>query len=323
MRLLIITIVVSCIMAMPGNVFSQAADDHVKIKAEYEKLRKENEDISNDRDNLRAQMKVLLQYKSEIVKAQEMVNQTKMERNQWETQKKLLQNENQNLQDRMNLLKAQIDDHESERLQFEAERDNMRKSLSKSKAGYIIVDDLKRKNSEEKRNNSLLQKQIAGLEKRVKTLTEESGKMETIEEVLRSQLKELKDKYAQAQKKNKSFEKKLEQQPKRYAEVARENKVLLKRTALMHYNLGVFYTKGKEYPRAIAEFEKAVELNPEDTYAYFNLGYIYAEHYVDRPKAIDNFRKYLSLAKKEDKDVDWVKRYILTWETWEGKEITK
>jgi tetratricopeptide (TPR) repeat protein len=88
----------------------------------------------------------------------------------------------------------------------------------------------------------------------------------------------------------------------------------------MHYNLGVFYTKNKEYPRAIAEFEKSIELNPEDPYAHFNLGYIYAEYLVDRPKAIVNFRKYLSLLKTDDKDADWVKKYILTWQTWEGKK---
>jgi tetratricopeptide (TPR) repeat protein len=88
----------------------------------------------------------------------------------------------------------------------------------------------------------------------------------------------------------------------------------------MHYNLGVFYTKNKEYSRAIAEFEKALELNPDDPAAHYNLGFIYAEYLVNRPKAIQHFRKYLSIVKTEDKDVDWVKKYILTWQTWEGKK---
>ncbi|MBU2221078.1 MAG: tetratricopeptide repeat protein, partial [Candidatus Omnitrophica bacterium] len=108
--------------------------------------------------------------------------------------------------------------------------------------------------------------------------------------------------------------------PAKFAELARENKVLIKETALMHYNLGVFYTQSKEFSRATAEFEKAIELNPDDPYSHYNLGYIYAEYLGNRPKAIENFRKFLKLAKAEDKDVDWVKKYILTWQTWEGKK---
>ena len=91
----------------------------------------------------------------------------------------------------------------------------------------------------------------------------------------------------------------------------------------MHYNLGVFYTQHKEYKRAIAEFEKAIELNPDDPYAHFNLGYIYAEYLVDRSKAVEHFRHYLRLADKSDKDIDWVKKYILTWQAWEGKTPLK
>jgi len=88
----------------------------------------------------------------------------------------------------------------------------------------------------------------------------------------------------------------------------------------MHYNLGVFYSKQKEYSRAVSEFEEAVKLRPDDAYSHFNLGYIYAEYLVNRPKAIEHFRHYLRLAKKDDKDLDWVKKYILTWQAWAGKE---
>jgi len=44
---------------------------------------------------------------------------------------------------------------------------------------------------------------------------------------------------------------------------------------------------------------------------------------VDRKKAIDYFRDYLRLVGNDDKDVDWVKRYILTWQAWEGKSAIK
>jgi len=88
----------------------------------------------------------------------------------------------------------------------------------------------------------------------------------------------------------------------------------------MHYNLGVFYTNQKDYSRAIAEFEKALELTPDDPYVRFNLGYIYAEYLVNRPKALEHFRQYLRYAKPDDKDADWVKKYILTWQAFDGKQ---
>ncbi|MFH1640381.1 MAG: tetratricopeptide repeat protein, partial [Candidatus Omnitrophota bacterium] len=88
----------------------------------------------------------------------------------------------------------------------------------------------------------------------------------------------------------------------------------------MHYNLGVFYTKNKQYSRAVAELEKAVELNPQDAHAHFNLGYIYAEYVENRSRAVEHFRKYINCADSNDKDMDWAKKYIVTWSSYEAKE---
>ena len=87
----------------------------------------------------------------------------------------------------------------------------------------------------------------------------------------------------------------------------------------MHYNLGVFYMKQKQYPRSVSEFSKAVELNPQDAYAHFNLGYIYSEYMPNRKKAVEHFKQYLRYVDKNDKDIDWVRKYIVTWEAWDGK----
>jgi len=138
-------------------------------------------------------------------------------------------------------------------------------------------------------------------------------------ERLDGQLKEYKTNYAQAAKTNKALESEIKNMPKKFTEIGRQNKRLIRETSEMHYNLGVFYTKNKEYERAIAEFEKVIEITPDDAYAHFNLGYIYAEYLVNRKKATENFRHYLRLAKSSDKDIDWAKKYLLTWETYEGK----
>jgi len=106
--------------------------------------------------------------------------------------------------------------------------------------------------------------------------------------------------------------------PKKFSELARQNRTLIKETSEMHYNLGVANIKNKEYGRAIKEFEKVLELKPQDAYANYNLGYIYAEHLVDRERAIKYFQNYLAYA-PDARDANWVRKYILTWQTWYGR----
>ena len=83
--------------------------------------------------------------------------------------------------------------------------------------------------------------------------------------------------------------------------------------------MGVFYTKQREYARAAAEFAKALEIDPNDAYSHFNLGYIYAEYLINRHKAMDHFRHFLRLAKGDYPHVNWARKYLLTWETYDGK----
>jgi tetratricopeptide (TPR) repeat protein len=104
--------------------------------------------------------------------------------------------------------------------------------------------------------------------------------------------------------------------------LARQNQKLIGETADMHYNLGVFYVQSTEYGRAIKEFEKALDLNSDNADANYNLGFIYAEHLVDREKAIQYFRNYLTYA-PDAKDAEWIRKYILTWQTWYGKQPIK
>jgi chromosome segregation ATPase len=323
MKISKIIILAAVIFVLAAPVFSQTTPEESQISADYEQLKKDYDKLLKDRDNLRAQAKFLIKYKNEIAEAQKTLNAIEQERSQWDMERETLKSANKNLQNQVSLLQTQIENLNITQMQLEQERDNIKKTLSKSKAGYIIIDDLKRQINDKKREGQRLTNTIARLKGKIDRLEDNLAKAEANIDVERNKVSELKRKYSNALRTNKVLEKKLKYLPREYAEVARENKVLIKRTALMHYNLGVFYTKNKEYPRAIAEFEKTIELNPEDASAYFNLGYIYAEYLVDRPKAIENFSKYLKLAKKDDKDIDWVKRYILTWQTWEGKNKSK
>ncbi len=308
------------------NAVSAEAEEPVdesnleNLKSAYNRLKEEFKALLGDRDNLREQAKFLLQYKNEILNAQQQLKNIETERVQWELEKQSFKNRVNQLERGNNLLNDKIAVMEMEQIKLQQERDDVRMSLSKTKTGQMVIDDLKRQVSEQKKENSWLEDKVEKMKKEVEGAADKVAKAQVETVLMQDQLNELKGKYKKALDQNSELEKKLEEMPKEFAEVARENKILIKRTALMHYNLGVFYTKSKEYTRAIAEFEKAVELNTDDGQSYFNLGYIYAEFLEDRPKAIEYFQKYLRLAKKGDKDVDWVKKYILTWQTWEGEK---
>lgn len=319
----LIKLVCVCVMLLlPAVVFGQASGEPDANK-DYSTLKKEYDAVVTDRENLLSQMKILLKYKNEITQAKEQLSLIETERGQWELEKETYKSTNNRLQANNEQLVSKIDNLLADQFQLQEERDSLRSTLSKSKAGYIIVEDLNRKVKEQSQEISRLENNIKQLQKEVEKSVDKVAKAETTAVVLSDQIKEVTSKYKKALGTNKKLESKINRQPKQYAEIARENKVLIKRTALMHYNLGVFYTKSKEYNRAISEFEKSIELNPEDPQAYFNLGFIYAEYFEDRPKSIDRFQKFLLLTKKEDEDVDWVKRYILTWQTWEGKPGAK
>ena len=191
------------------------------------------------------------------------------------------------------------------------------------KANKNEISMLKKMSQQEvadlKKESLVLNKNLNKTQKEMDKLSKNYDKAEMKIEKLENNLDLLEKNYAIAEKKNKALEREMKRMPKKFTEIAKQNKALIKETSAMHYNLGVFYTKKKEYKRAAREFRKAIEINPDDEQAYFNLGYIYAEYIVDRKLAIKNFRHYLRLAKGDDEDMDWVKKYLLTWETYEGK----
>ena len=119
---------------------------------------------------------------------------------------------------------------------------------------------------------------------------------------------------------NKFLNRKVDIYGRRLAQVALLKDRLLKENAVLHYNLGVFYIQRQEYNEALVEFEKVLELNPNDAATHYNLGLIYAEYIGNKAKAILHFKRYLLLDPK-DKDVDKAKKYILTWETWQDEKV--
>lgn len=307
----------------------KVAQEEQKLRAEYansinenQVLKNENKALREDRDNLISRAKGLLFDANRMKELEDSLGRLTKDKETFEREKADLEKANAALKGEVaGLQKAQreiIQERDYAKSAYEkARKDNTIKKLKKEirqlqreKDGKIAILQKDKKAAE----SSLTRAQ-----KEITRAKEKNSKLEQDAERSDAQLKEYKMNYAEAEKKNKALETEIKNMPKKFTELARQNRRLFRQTAEMHYNLGVFYTKNKEYERAIAEFEKVIEITPDDAYAHFNLGYIYAEYLVNRKRAIENFRHYLRLAKSTDKDIDWAKKYLLTWETYEGK----
>jgi len=306
--------------------YEKLSRDNQELKNSYSKIQKEYQATSLDRDNMVAQARGLLVDRERARELEAEVLRLKADIEAQAKEKQAIVNQNLGDKDGINRIVAEKEQLIREKAQLmEAlakEKDNYTlKKLTQENAGLqreknTLGINLKQSQSEAVKaleNPSKLKQELAKVKDELSRTREEKNK-------LTQNVGELTRNYSEAVKKNKQLEERTADLPKKFAELARQNKALIKETANMHYNLAVFYTKNKEYSRALAELEKTLELTPDDAYAHFNIGYIYAEYMVNRQKAIEHFKHYLRLAKKDDKDVDWVKKYILTWQAWEGKE---
>jgi tetratricopeptide (TPR) repeat protein len=308
-------------------IFSADLLAQENIPQDYDKLREEYKNVLAEKENLLIQVRNLIEYRAKIKDMETNYLKLKEDNLKLKTQLDSIGGEKDliiiQLKEQNANLTQQVAEFDAKMMEVYQERDDLKNSLEKFEIEYKILPETRKQIARLETEKREASRNYTNAQQELKRMHEEQIDKDAQIEIYRRQNRDFKKNLDDALAKNRELEKKAQELPPRFAELARENKVLIKETALMHYNLGVFYTKNKEYARAVAEFEKAIELNPDDPYAHYNVGYIYAEYLVDRPKAIENFRKFLGLVKTDDKDVDWVKKYILTWQTWEGKKPLK
>ncbi len=294
----------------PG--YQKLTQEVADLRNENSQLLKENEAVKVDRENLMAQIKILL---PERGKAGELA--VSLEKNAKELA--ALTKEKKDLQEANLSQKEEVSRLQEAQKALIAKWDTLKTSCDKAEA-TVKNRELSRKLGDLQKEKTAIQNSVKRRDIEFDQLRQQKTKLDLENASLKLQLKENKQSLAEAVKKNKLMWEDVQNVPKKVAELARQNKVLIAETAHMHYNLGVFYSKNKQYDRAAVEFEKVVEIDPNNAYAHFNLGYIYAEYLVNRQKASKHFRYYLGLAKGDDRDVDWVKKYLLTWEAYDGKQ---
>ncbi|MBU1124895.1 MAG: tetratricopeptide repeat protein [Candidatus Omnitrophica bacterium] len=306
--------------------FQNTNREYLDLKGRYDTIQRENADYQEKykaleiyRDKLGAQVKSLIRDRERARTLEEKIGEVNKTLDASELEKK-------EFFDKTLLQKEQINDLEIIQKQILQEKSLLEDILTqeRSKSNYKKIEQenlfARKENSDLSNNLRKAQAELGTLRASENLLKESERKLKEQVLALNDKVRDFESKFNEQHKKNALLEKKTRVLPKKMAELARQNKALIKQTANTHYNLGVYYTKQKEYGRAVTEFEKTIELMPNDAYAHFNLGYIYAEHYVNRTKAMKHFQLYLKNAKKEDKDVDWVRKYLITWQTYGGKQ---
>jgi len=294
------------------NETLEARKSYDIMQKDYAKLQRDYGTLISERDNLFLRMKGLLVENERKKELEVSLENTKKDM-------QLLEKTKEEILEQGLALKGQIEDLQTIQKQLIKEKEQLQETIEqeKDKSG---LKNLEQENLSLRSAKNTLADSLKQKDAEIDKLKTSESKLKQEVSLLNKQVENFNKNYAEAIKKNKEFEASVGQLPTKFAELARQNKLLIKRTANIHYNMGVFYTQQKEYARATAEFEKALELNPEDAYAHFNLGYIYAEYLRNSPKAVEHFRQYLRNAKKDDKDVDWAKKYILTCESWGGQK---
>lgn len=97
------------------------------------------------------------------------------------------------------------------------------------------------------------------------------------------------------------------------AKSTRISQKMMRENAQMHYNLGTIFLQNKRYKEAIAEYEKNLELTPNDPDTHYNLGVLYDDYLKDRQKALYHYQKYITVNPKAP-DSKKVEGYILALE---------
>lgn len=138
-----------------------------------------------------------------------------------------------------------------------------------------------------------LKESLSGLENEKKNLSEklEATEMAKTEEreALEAEIKTLNERIDDHKKTELELAKNLE---------AKERVPIVVQNAKMHYNLGNFYFRNKQYKSAAEEYKQAIAYTPDDADMHYNLALVSDEYIGDYATAIDHYRKYVQLNPK-------------------------
>lgn len=304
----------------------------VAMKEESDELRKSYAQLETDRDNVLKQTKKLLEEKAQWVNLEEDLDALKKSNAALTSQKDKLHKESQKVKAELETvsghftrLKNAYQELQVKHGALDTENEHLRKAVGdrveaapQYKALSKQARDLAAQSAKQNQTIKALEDTLKRSQDRVKKIQDRDQKFAKQVEGLRKELNDLKREHDRLVRVNTEMNRLVGEAPARFKDIAEENKRLIKETAEMHYNMGVFFAENQKYDRAVKEFMRSVEINPNNAKAHYNLGYLYAEELRRHDLAVRHFNKFLALH-PSGKETDVVRSYILARETYDPK----
>jgi tetratricopeptide (TPR) repeat protein len=310
---------------------SVVSGDMQKLTEEYAELKKKFDELEADRNNVLSQTKTLLQEKAQWQDAESQLENLKKTNKVFMQQKEKLLEENRRLKEEVSTilqnfdgLKQSFQDLMTKQEEAEKENAQLRDLLTKQVQAtpeYQLIDREAKRLREE---NELLGQTITSMEAKLKLALDRIKKDQERELSMLRQVRGQKEILDEIRAQNEALTKAnqelnglITQAPGRIKDMAAQNQALLKETAEMHYNMGVFFTDNKQFPQAEREYVRALEFDPNNQKVHYNLGYLYAEELEKHDKAMFHMEKYLQIA-PNSKESESIRSYIATRQAWNG-----
>lgn len=295
-------------------------------------LKKKYQDLETDRNNVLTQTKSLLSEKTkydeikaaseEMEKANKILSEQKDKLHQ-ENQR--LRNDRDVLAEKYDQLKKAYQDIYGKQKAAESEAGRLRADLKKQVELSPQYQKVTAENKALKADNKKLSETILSLMEKLKKANERLKKIADRDLKFSKQI----EAYRTIEKRliteknallalNKKLNLAVDEGPSKFRDMAEQNKKLLKETAEMHYNLGVFYTENRNFVLAAKEFQRALDFDPNNSKAHYNLGYIYSEQLDKQEEAMAHFQKFLQI-NPNSKESNEIRSYMVVRQAYGDK----
>ena len=320
---------VAYLLVKQSKAKSSSSPSAMKLEQDYSDLKKKYDDLETDRNNVLSQTRTLLQEKAQWQGVEEQLENLKKTNKVFMAQKEKLLAENQKLKAEIASVMQNFDGLKQSyqdllTKQEEADKENiaLRDLLTKQVQATPEYQVLDRESKRLREENEKFGQTINLMEGKLKLALDRIKKDQERELSMLRQVRGQKDllegvrgQNEMLTKMNAELNELVNQAPSRIKDMAAQNQILVKETAEMHYNMGVFFTENKQFEQAEREYLRALEFDPNNLKVHYNLGYLYAEDMDKHDKAMFHLEKYLQID-PNSKESETIRSYIATRQAW-------